>query len=92
MRRRKQLKCPFDSEEALEAKGKNAKAKGPYDQSTQSLTSLSTLEDGNDVACAVEERSETRIKLSRRTPQRTRQLFHLEARSLSVYRFPNMQS
>ena len=87
------MKCPFDSEEALEAKGKNAKAKGPYDQSTQSLTSLSTLEDGNDVACAVESKEvKTRVKLSRRTPQHTRQLFHLEARSLSVYRFPNMQS
>jgi hypothetical protein len=47
------LKCPFDSEEALVAKGKNAKAKGPYDQSTQSLTSLSTLKDGNDVAYAI---------------------------------------
>jgi hypothetical protein len=59
VRRRKQLKCPFDSEEALEAKGKNAKAKGPDDQSTQSLTSLSTLEDGNDVAYAIE-KSETK--------------------------------
>ena len=59
MRRRKQLKCPFDSEEALEAKGKNAKAKRPYDQSTQSLTSLSTLEDGNDAAYAIE-KSETK--------------------------------
>jgi hypothetical protein len=27
----RRLKCPFDSEKDLEAKGKNAKAKGPYD-------------------------------------------------------------
>ena len=68
----RRLKCPFDSEEAHEAKGKDAKAKakGPYDQRTQSLTSVSalgSLDDGNDVAYAVKKsgtniKSELRIK------------------------------
>ena len=62
MRRRKLLKCPFDSDGTDEAKGKNARAKGPFDQNTQSLTSLSTLEDGNDVACAVESK-EVRLEM-----------------------------
>ena len=52
MRRRKQFKCPFNLDRTDEAKGKNARAREPCDQNTQSLTSLSILEDNNDVRLA----------------------------------------
>ena len=50
---------PVQSDRTDEAIGKNARAREPCDQNTQSLTSLSTLEDGNDAAYAIE-KSETK--------------------------------